>query len=125
MGCGGELSAENPISIIRGSSRTLELRLVDTQGNERDITDARIIFTVKRAMGDTQPLIQKDSTDPLQIELTSPRTGRARIYLNPGDTRTLAARAYPYDVWVLLDGKNYCVIPPSEFQVEPSVTQVP
>lgn len=125
MSCGGDLSSDNPISMIRGSSRTLELHVVDTEGNERDITDARVLFTVKRAMGDTQPLIQKDSVDPLQIELVAPRTGRARIYLYPADTRSLSARAYPYDVWVLLDGKNYCVIPPSEFKVEPSVTQVP
>lgn len=123
----GITQPKNAIRIIRGSSKTYELSVVDENDDPVDLTGARVLFTVKRDIVDTAPLIQKDSdAGPTQVEImTPPKAGKARIYLSPSDTQRLEAVEYVFDSWIVLSsGKRHPVIPPSVFEIEPGVTVI-
>lgn len=117
---------ENALSIIRGSSKTLELSVVDDSDAAVPLTGAQIYFTVKRCADDSQSLISKTTAVITQIEITSAVGGKARIFLNPGDTQNMPAGNYTFDVWVVLtSGKRFPVVLPSTFEVLPGVTVIP
>jgi hypothetical protein len=114
---------ENALVLVRGTSKTLELIITDADGKAVDITGAKIVMSVKVAATDAAPLIQKSSDSITQAEVTVPREGKARIYLVPADTQTLAVKSYVFDVWlVLASGKRFAVVPPSAFEVQAGVT---
>ena len=117
---------ENSVTIVRGSSKTLEIAITDSEGKAANITGAKVIFTVKADPSDNSPLIQKNSDHSSQAELTLPRLGKARIYISPSDTQNMAAKQYVFDVWVILaSGKRYVVIPTSTFEIQQGVTLIP
>lgn len=117
--------------IIRGTSLTLGLTVLDQSGATVDLSTATVYFTVRRQEGDADPpLISKSSVNPAQIEILTPQSdvskkGRANIYLTPTDTSGLAPDQYRYDVWAVIGTLRYCVIPPSMMEIRPSVTVLP
>jgi hypothetical protein len=120
------LNTENSIEMFRGTSKTFDLSVVDDSGLPVDLTGAVLYFTVKERIDDPLPLVQKKSSDALQIDIYDPRAGKARIYLEPGDTQNLALKPRFFDVWaVLVSGRRYVVIPPSDFILQPTVTVLP
>ena len=120
------LYPENSIIIIRGSSKTLELTVTDDAGAMVDLTGAKVYFSVKVSVSDPQPIFQKSSLVPAQAEITVPREGKARIYLQPNDTQNLDPHEYLFDVWVILsNGKRYPVVKPSVFAVQAGVSFIP
>ena len=127
FGSGGSaLLPANSLSIFKGTSRTLELHVIDSTGKCVNITGATIVFTLKKCAGDQFPIIQKTSASILQVEITDPKGGVARIYLNPADTMNLDPGDYVYDVWIILaSGKRYVLIPESTFTVLQGVTVLP
>ena len=118
------LGSENQIEIIRGSSKTFELEVLDESDAAVDLTSARVVLTVKCSLVDPAPLIQKDSEGgATQVEITAPREGKARIKFSPADTQTLDVGKYTFDVWVVLASGFRCpVILPSPFIVQAGVT---
>lgn len=117
---------ENAIEIIRGSSKTLALSVSDETGVPVDLTGAKIYFSIKATLDDPRPLVQKSSDAPTQVEITTPREGKAKIYLQPSDTQNLDPIEYTFDVWaVLANSKRYPVVLPSIFRVKPGVTLIP
>ncbi len=118
---------ENLIEIVRGSSKTIELSVVDLDDKAVDITGARIILSVKRLLNDPVPLIQKSTDNPVQALITVPKGGKAEIYLKPADTHNLdPAIDYLYDLWVVqASGDRFVVVPLSTFRVQDSITRVP
>lgn len=116
----------NAIQIIRGASRTVELAVTDDTGAPVDLTGAKVYLSVKSSPTDARPLIQKVSTDSTQVEITTPREGKAKIYFVPADTQNLDPHEYTFDVWaVLASGKRYPIIEPSIFAVQPGVSFIP
>jgi hypothetical protein len=117
------LLPENAVSVIRGSSKTLNLTVKDKHGEPVDLTGSTLYFTVKRKETDRDCLIQKISTDSAQIEIASPATqGTAQIFLQPSDT-TIDPGKYRFDIWVVLaSGARFVVVPPSVFEVKVGVT---
>lgn len=116
----------NTLTIIRGTSKTLELTITDSAGAIVDITGCTVIFTIKDDLYNQLPLVQKMSTNPLEVEITEPRLGKALIYLTPADTHDLDPVVYVYDVWlVLTNTKRYAVIQPTDFVLKPGVTILP
>jgi hypothetical protein len=115
------------LDIYKGDS--LDLRL-EVQEEKEDgsrgvypITGATLWFTVKAAIKSTEILIQKVSTDALQIDIDSPSAGRALIHLTPFDTNLLACRTYYYDVRIITaSGQRYTIVPPSLFIVHDPLT---
>lgn len=120
------LAPENALSMYRGTSKTLQVAVKDDSGAVVDITGAHLYFTLKKDVRDTQPVVQKVSTDVAQIEFTAPRSGVARIYIVPADTQTLDTGIYTFDVLLVLpSGKRYLVVPPTEFELMATVSVVP
>ena len=117
------LLPENAVTIIRGTSKTLELLVTDSVGKAVDLTGAKIVLSVKENLGDTNPLIQKSSDVSMQAQVTAPRLGKAQIYLVPADTQTLSIKQYVFDVWAIFaGGKRFAVVPPSIFEIQAGVT---
>lgn len=118
------LGSENQIEIYRGASKIFALEVLDMDDNPVNLTDARVIMTVKCAVDAAAPLIQKDSDAGIgQVEITVPREGKAEIKFVPSDTQTLNAGSYVFDVWVVLSsGSRNPVILPSAFIVKAGVT---
>ncbi len=113
----------NSLSVIRGASKTYQLTVTDENGASINLTGATVYFTVKKTIQDTEPLIQKKSTDITQINIVSPRAGIAQIFLKPADTATRDVGDYVFDVWVVLTtGKRYPVVPPTTFEIVSGVT---
>lgn len=123
---GSLLYPANAITIIRGSSKTVELTVTDDNNAAVDLSDGKIYLSVKVSPSDERPLIQKVSTDITQIEIHLPRQGKAKIYFVPADTQNLDPHEYTFDVWAILaSGKRYPVIEPSVFAVQPGVSHIP
>jgi hypothetical protein len=122
----GLTQPKNSIQVIRGTSKAFELVVSDETGAIVNITGSRIIMTVKRELTDADPIIQKDSAvGPVEVELSEPKAGKAKIYLDPPDTQTLDVREYVFDVWVILaSGKRYAVVPPSVMEIVAGVTVI-
>jgi hypothetical protein len=120
------LAPVNSVTVIRGSSKTFQLTVVDQLGKPVDLTGAALFFTVKEKLEDPYPLIQKKSSDPTQILITNPKGGVAQIYLLPQDTANREPKDHVFDCWIsLVSGKRYPVIPPSTFEVVAGVTAIP
>jgi hypothetical protein len=122
----GLTQAQNAVSIIRGSTKTFELTVVDVAKAAVNITGARVLFSVKRFVTDEHALIQKDSAKGVaEIELTEPKAGKAQIKIDPSDTQTMDVGEYIFDVWVVLtNGNRHPVVPPSTFEVKAGVTVI-
>ena len=102
---------KNRITLTRGDSATLKLKLYDAQNKPVLLTDAdRAVLTIKQDI---------DSPDVvLQLEAKEKQFDFA-----PADTAELACGQYCYDVQVTLSDKDvYTVIPPSDFILAKGVT---
>lgn len=120
------LLPENSISIVRGTSKTLQVSVKQSDGTYFDITGGKLVLTVKSALYEDVPLIQKLTTDATQGALTKPREGIAEFYLVPKDTNGLKPQNYVFDVWlVTATGDRYVVIPESILAIAPGVTYLP
>lgn len=129
------LNAKNSLTLYAGESRTLIVRASrkDTDPDSEtygtciplDITGATLYFTARDKADDSAPLFQKTSASLAEIELSDPKGGVAKIYLEPADTQDLSAQgSYVFDVWVeLASGSRYVVIPPASIQILQGVTQ--
>ena len=121
------LLPENAIPLIRGTSKTLKLTVVDLDNKPIDLTGATVHFTVKLEPFDRNPVIKKSSQNIAEAEISSPpQDGIARIFLDPADTQDLECRLYVFDVWVILQsGKRYCVVKQSTLELLPGITVLP
>ena len=121
------LLPENAVSVYRGTSKTLVLKVKDKNKEPVNLTGATVYFSVKRDERDTgNPLIQKMSSDSAQIEIPNPTDGIAKIYLQPADTQNFDITKYRFDVWMVSAvGKRFVVVRPSVFNVEATVTKIP
>ncbi len=114
--------------IIRGSSKTLVLTVKDKNKELVDLTDSKVLFTIKRNIEDSVGAVRK-TTDVAAEAILLPQSGstlgQAHIFLSPSDTSGLEpARDYVYDVWVELpSGKRHAVILPSQLDLRRSVTE--
>lgn len=118
------LLPDNAITIVRGSSKTLELAVTDLQDKVVNLTGASIYFTVRERLNAPNPLIYKSTGNVAEIEVIDATGGKAKIYISYMDTMNLEApKQYVFDVWVVLSsGKRYPVVQPSVFEVVPGVT---
>ena len=95
-----------PLTIIRGSSKTLVLTVRDKAKALVNLTDAKVLFTIKRSVGSDTVEVRKTTdvvTEAILLPQSGTTLGQAHIFLSPSDTATLEpARDYVYDVWVEL-----------------------
>ena len=126
-------SSSSSIELYQGESKDLELEIVrevdQIDGTVKEepvnLTGGKVCFTVRKAIGDPEIKISKDSLSALEIEILTPATdGLATIHIVSEDTLFLEAGKYVFDVWVVLSsGKKVPVIEVSEFIVKEPVTK--
>lgn len=122
----GILQPENALAIIKGTSRTYEVQVQDEHCEPVNLTGCTMYFTVKERIDDVAPLFQKSSLNALEIQFTDPEGGIARVYVQPADTFNAKVKPYVFDIWLILTtGKRYVIVPPSTFEIQPSVTVLP
>jgi hypothetical protein len=104
------------ISMVRGDSESLTVRLFDNDGDQVDIVFGdTVYFTVREALGDTVTILQKVITGFLN--------GEAIIEINPVDTDSLFFKTYVYDIqWTRADGQVKTIVPASNFTILAEVT---
>jgi len=126
--------SSNTIELFKGESKDLVVTVTQlseaASDNECvdvydpvDLTGATVFFTVRKSVKEALSILEKDSTNALEIEVSSPATtGVATIYITSGDTVGLDAGTYVFDIWVeLSSGKRSPVIEISEFIVRDAV----
>lgn len=120
------LQPENSLSIVRGTTKTVLLTVRSADGTATNLTGGKLVLTVKEALYDDLPLIQKLTTDPAQAVITKPREGLVEFYFVPADTQGLVPKAYLFDVWFITEtGDRYAVVPPTQFLVQAGITYLP
>jgi len=120
------LLPENSLTIIRGTSKKLQLAVTQPEGVPYDLTGGRVIMTVKQSLSDDLPTIQKRSNIPAEAAITVPRKGIAEFYFVPADTQGISPCTLVFDVWfITATGERYNVVPRSSFVVQPGVTYLP
>jgi hypothetical protein len=117
-----------PLTILRGSSKTLLLTVKDAGKNLVNLTNAKVIFTIKRSIDSDDFLVRKTTdvaAEAVLLAQSGSTLGQAQIFLTPTDTlEATPARDYVYDVWVeLVSGKRYPVIKPSQLDLRRAVTE--
>lgn len=94
------------LTVKRGNTIVLDLVITNPDGSDRDITGAKVWFTVKRFKSepDADALIRKGNAHSslTGITLTAPATGGVQIVTEPSETDELPDdfRAW-YDVQIL------------------------
>lgn len=102
---------KNRITLTRGDSATLKLKLYDAQNKPVVLTEAdKAVLTVKQDIDSPAAVLQLEAKEK-QFDFA------------PADTADLACGQYCYDVQVTLSDKDvYTVIPPSDFILAKGVT---
>lgn len=104
------------IGIVRGTSNTLTLSVVDANGDGYTLSEGeKLLFGVKEKPEDAELLIKKIIT-----ECTD---GVCTLEFDPADTIDLKYGRYIYDIGLRSGGKYYPVIKASPFVIEPNVTK--
>lgn len=102
---------KNRITLQRGDSATLKLKLYDAQNKPVLLTDAdRAVLTIKQDIDSPDVVLQLEAKEK-QFDFAT------------ADTADLDCGRYCYDVQVTLSDKDvYTVIPPSDFILAKGVT---
>lgn len=126
------LEPQNALQVFKGESKTLKLTILqpdpDNPGGciPLDISGSTLYFTVKERADSPEVLIRKTSVSLVEIELSDPRAGIARIFLIPSDTSGLSTiKSYVFDIWIVLSsGERHTVVKVSTFRVLQGVTTI-
>lgn len=120
------LGTKTSVTLVRGTSRTLELQITDVDSGEPiDLTSATLYFSVSTKGRPSVPVVYKDSTNAVQIEIVDAKGGLAAVHIYPADTYYLQESNYAYDVLMDIGTDRYIVIEQSDFFVRPITTQLP
>lgn len=103
---------KNRITMTKGDSATLKLKLYDAQNKVVLLSEAdRAVLTIKQDIDSEAAVLQMVIVEGQQFDF------------KPADTAELPCGKYCYDVQVTLSYKNvYTVIPPSDFILAKGVT---
>lgn len=120
------LLPRNSVRVIRGTSKTLQLSVVDERNKPVNLTGATVVMTVKNQVDDLRNVFQKTSAFSSQVLIIDPFGGLANIFLQPADTQFLDIRQYVFDVWVIFpSNQRFAVVPPTIFDLQAGVTLLP
>ena len=99
----------NKITLTRGDTATLKLNVLDGS-TPYDFSSDTVVFSMKRNLGDLQPVIQKTFDAEGQITFL------------PADTKELAFGNYVYDIQLTTQaGEVDTIVVPSTFVIGPEV----
>lgn len=107
-----------PIKIIRGTTKTLSINIVDEDGNFYRLRDSDVLrFGVKRHPGDSKYIIIKEQTGSVDDQ------NEYIFSINPEDTEAMSYGDYYYDVGVQTGNSYYNIIECSPFEVSYNITE--
>lgn len=110
-----------PITMYRGTTKTIDLAIVKADGTAQDLTGGRLVLTVREEDGARTSLIVKDSADA-EIDIYDETGGLARTVIDPEETDHIAPGSYRYDVWFITDGEEkLVVVEPDDFVIKKTV----
>ena len=119
------LNPSNALTLVRGTTKTIALTVLDEAGDAFDLTGATIWFTMKKVIADEAFVVQKKSDVSTEIAIMVAKEGTCEIYLLPADTQLLDVREYVFDIWVVTAaGARYLVSGPSTLELQNSVTRI-
>lgn len=103
------------VEIIRGTTNTLQIDVVDATGTPYEIgTGETIVFGIKRNITDAEPFLVKVA----YVD----GAGIYSVRLFPEDTEGLSCGKYIYDVGMKAGANYFNIIEPSPFVIKPEVT---
>ncbi len=104
------------IEIIRGTSNTFSIDVVDADGRPYVLGDGEsIIFGIKKKAEDPSPIFVKTAS-------AGTIGGNYVVAISPADTADLDCGRYAYDVGLKKGTDFFNVIEPNPFIIEPNVT---
>lgn len=119
MGC----SANSDVAFAVGSDHTLAVSVVDGDGAAYDLTGATGHLVVRKC-ADGDAVIELE-TGVGGSSITDAPGGKMEFVFSVGDTDSLDARRYIYDVWIVTSGgKNHQVVPVSAFRLDRRVVEL-
>lgn len=108
--------ASNRISLIRGTSESFEIDLVDDDGQPLPLdklTGAVATFDMKNAPTDPTSLLHYVSPDAVHLVL-DPANSKVTLSFVPADTSAMSLKVYVYQVAVTLSDSTYFAAIPWE-----------
>lgn len=107
---------KQPISIVRGTTNTFQIDIVDQDGEEYLLSeDDTLVFAVKANPTDIERLIIK----------TLSASDQNIVALEPSDTMNIDPGRYIYDVGLQVgETEFYNVIESSLFEIKPNVAEL-
>ena len=109
---------KQPISIIRGTNQTINIRLQSAYGSQYILQDGQVIrFGVKKNPDSKSYLILKELSNA-EFENDS-----YVLLLTPADTENMAFGCYHYDVGLQSGVSYFNVIECSNFEVKHNITE--
>lgn len=105
----------NRIEIVRGTSNTFQIEVVDANGTAYNLaSNEKIIFGVKAKAEDTELVFSKTAE--------AVADGVYSVKLVPEDTQELSCGKYSYDVGLQKGTDYFNIIEPTAFVITPNVT---
>jgi len=111
------------IEITNGEDKTINIAVEDESGVPVDITNGKLIFTVKDNTEESLIQIQKTTDTPGEIDFVDAANGLADLFLIPADTENIRHGDYAFDLWLEeVGGERRNIVPVSKFIILPRVT---
>lgn len=121
--------SSHAISVYEGRSKTLMFSLSTPGGIPFDLAGVGVWFGVKEGVSSEESVVLKRNAlaggSDSEIAISDPASGVLRVYILPSDTVDRGGEKYVYDL-VIRDssGNVFEAVPPSEFSVSHTVTQI-
>lgn len=111
-------SKENGLEIVRGTTNSFGITVLDEDGNNYSVEDGDVlVFGLKRNERDEERVLVK--------KITSSVTGEHYLEIQPEDTKNLATGQYYYDIGLQRGSfVFYNIIKSSPFIILPNVTKL-
>lgn len=109
------------IAVYKGIGTTISLSVIYPNGSPVDLTNRRIVLTVRRSTLDDEVILQTDGS----IAWGNEAKNKADILIAGILTRTWEGTKYVYDIWCLEEsGDIEVVVPTSRLFLSPSVSNL-
>lgn len=103
------------IEVVRGTTNTFEISIVDSSGGAYALgSNEKILFGIKKKPEDKETIFTK-SAEIAEV-------GLFRVKLSPSDTENLPFGKYWYDVGLQSGEDYYNVIEANPFEIVPNIT---
>lgn len=116
----------NYIKILRGSSSSWSLTVVNGDGSPFDLTGWEVYFVAKADPGDEAAALTRSSLTPGEFDVgDNPRLGIATLKFVPGDFVGVGPGQYGFEVWLFKDTDRIPVIERGRMDISAAMLRKP